>query len=335
MNAPSVRNEAAPVAAKTQEAPHAPLLRVTNLRKSYATPQGPLPVLRGIDLSLRPGETLAVMGEFGSGKSTLLHLVGALDHADGGEILLDGVDIAGLSESARATARRETIGVVFQQFNLISSLTVEENLAFQARLAGRLDPQWQLTLTRRLGLESLVSRYPEQLSGGQQQRVAVGRALAARPKLLLADEPTGNLDEATGDAVLALSLELVAETGCAFLMATHSARLPRSCDAGCGLEAGALRLDHEAGFLDPRRSGQPLAPPPRQSGDAAARPRHRHGLVERRAGAERAGAQKLRQRGRDFFRRQPAKSGRDARRSLPAGAFCDAAARGAKGLAGA
>ena len=242
MNAPSVRNEAAPVAAKPQasEKPHTPLLRVTNLRKSYVTPQGPLPVLRGVDLSLRPGETLAVMGESGSGKSTLLHLVGALDHADGGEILLDGVDIAGLSESARATARREMIGVVFQQFNLISSLTVEENLAFQARLAGRLDPQWQLTLTRRLGLEELLSRYPEQLSGGQQQRVAVGRALAARPKLLLADEPTGNLDEASGDAVLALSLELVAETGCAFLMATHSARLAARLGRRVRIEAGAL-----------------------------------------------------------------------------------------------
>jgi len=236
LNAPSVRSEAAPVAEKSL----APLLRVTNLRKSYATPQGPLPVLRGVDLLLGAGETLAVMGESGSGKSTLLHLVGALDHADGGEILLDGVDIARLSESARATARRQSIGVVFQQFNLIASLTVGENLAFQARLAGRLDPQWQLTLTRRLGLEALVSRYPEQLSGGQQQRVAVGRALAARPKLLLADEPTGNLDEASGDAVLALSLELVAETGCAFMMATHSARLAARLGRRVRIEAGAL-----------------------------------------------------------------------------------------------
>ena len=236
LNAPSVRSEAAPVSAKTQ----APMLRVKNLRKSYATPQGPIPVLRGVDLALCAGETLAVMGESGSGKSTLVHLVGALDHADGGEILLDGVDITRLSESARATARRQMIGVVFQQFNLIASLTVEENLAFQARLAGRLDPQWQLTLTRRLGLEDLVSRYPEQLSGGQQQRVAVGRALAARPKLLLADEPTGNLDEAAGDAVLALALELVAETGCAFLMATHSARLAARLGRRVRIEAGAL-----------------------------------------------------------------------------------------------
>jgi putative ABC transport system ATP-binding protein len=235
LNAPSVRAEAAQL-----DTISAPLLRVVGLRKSYATPQGPLPVLRGVDLSLKAGETLALMGESGSGKSTLLHLIGALDDADGGEILLDGVDITRLSENARAALRREAVGVVFQQFNLIASLTVAENLAFQARLAGRLDPQWQARLTRRLGLESLVSRYPEQLSGGQQQRVAVGRALAARPKLLLADEPTGNLDEAAGDAVMALTLELVAETGCAFLMVTHSARLAARLARRETIVAGAL-----------------------------------------------------------------------------------------------
>ncbi len=130
--------------------------------------------------------------------------------------------------------------MVFQQFNLIASLTVAENLDFQARLAGRLDPQWRQTLTRRLGLEPLLSRYPEQLSGGQQQRVAIGRALAARPRLLLADEPTGNLDEASGDAALALTLELVAESNCAFLMATHSARLAARLQRRMRLEAGAL-----------------------------------------------------------------------------------------------
>jgi putative ABC transport system ATP-binding protein len=235
LNAPSVRAGQAPADALAH-----PLLRVVDLRKSYATPQGPLPVLRGVDLSLRSGETLALMGESGSGKSTLLHLVGALDHADSGEIRLDGADIARRSENARAALRREAIGVVFQQFNLIASLTVAENLAFQAQLAGRFDPDWQERLTRRLGLEALVSRYPEQLSGGQQQRVAVGRALAVRPKLLLADEPTGNLDEAAGDAVVALTLELVAETGCAFLMATHSARLAARLERRERLVAGAL-----------------------------------------------------------------------------------------------
>ncbi|WP_084679099.1 ABC transporter ATP-binding protein [Methylocystis sp. ATCC 49242] len=219
---------------------HSKLLRVKGLRKSYPTPQGPLPVLRGVDISLEAGETLALMGESGSGKSTLLHLVGALDDADGGEIILDGVDITRLSETERAALRRETIGVVFQQFNLVASLTVSENLAFQARLAGRYDPAWQEALTRRLGLEKLLARYPEQLSGGQQQRVAIGRALAVRPKLLLADEPTGNLDEAAGDDVLALALELVEETGCAFLMVTHSTRLAQRLERRETLVAGTL-----------------------------------------------------------------------------------------------
>lgn len=227
------------VASPTPGAP-APLLRVAGLTKSYATPQGPLPVLRGVNLSLEAGSSLALMGESGSGKSTLLHLVAALDDADGGDIWLDGVAVTRLSESARAALRRETIGVVFQQFNLIPSLTVAENLAFQARLADRYDPVWQAELTKRLGLESLTERYPEQLSGGQQQRVAIGRAIAARPKLLLADEPTGNLDEATGDAVLTLALDLVAATGCAFLMVTHNARLASRLNRKARLVSGVL-----------------------------------------------------------------------------------------------
>lgn len=241
MNAPSA--SLAPAAAPS---PADPLLRVSQLRKAYPTPQGPLPVLRGVDLDLAAGETLALMGESGSGKSTLLHLIGALDHADAGEIRLDGREITRLPETARAALRRETIGVVFQQFNLIASLTVAENLAFQARLAGRLDPDWQARIAERLGLAGLLARYPEQLSGGQQQRVAVGRALAARPKLLLADEPTGNLDEAAGDAVLSLTLDLVAETGCAFLMVTHSARLAALLSRRETLVAGTLAHARDA-----------------------------------------------------------------------------------------
>ena len=219
-----------------------PLLRVVGVKKNYATPQGALEILRGVDFSLEAGASLALMGESGSGKSTLLHLVGALDQADAGDIFLDDMSLATLGEAARAALRRETLGIVFQQFNLIPSLTVADNLAFQARIAGRFDPDWQGELTRRLGLAELVARYPEQLSGGQQQRVAVGRALASRPRLLLADEPTGNLDEATGEAVLTLALELVATTGCAFLMATHSARLAARIGRRALLSGGGLTL---------------------------------------------------------------------------------------------
>ena len=198
-------------------------------------------ILRGVDLTLEAGATMAIMGKSGSGKSTLLHLIGALDQADAGQIFLDGVAIGKLREGERALLRRESLGIVFQQFNLVPSLTVADNLAFQARIAGRFDRSWHDELLCRLGLEGLGSRYPEQLSGGQQQRVAIGRALAARPRLVLADEPTGNLDEANGDAVMTLALELVAASGCAFLMATHSARLAARLERRALLSSGILK----------------------------------------------------------------------------------------------
>jgi len=216
------------------------MLTITDLHKSYPTPQGPLPVLRGVDLSLARGASLALMGESGSGKSTLLHLVAGLDRPDRGDIQAAGQVLASFNERALATWRREGIGLIFQQFNLIASLTVADNLAFQARLAGRHDPRWQAELAERLGLATLLERYPEQLSGGQQQRVALGRALASRPPLLLADEPTGNLDEASGDQALALLLELVAETGSSLLMVTHSARIASHLDRTLLLERGRL-----------------------------------------------------------------------------------------------
>jgi putative ABC transport system ATP-binding protein len=230
---------AAPVHAP-EPAQTAPLLRARNLTRSYATPQGPVVVLRGVDLALARGESMALMGESGSGKSTLLHLVGGLDTADAGEIFVDGVEVTKLSDTGRAALRRETLAVVFQQFNLIPSLTVRANVAFQARLAGRFDQAWQDELIARLKLEPLLERYPEQLSGGQQQRAAIGRALAVRPRLLLADEPTGNLDEATADEFMALALDVVAATGCALLMVTHSERLAAKLQRRVRLSAGKI-----------------------------------------------------------------------------------------------
>ena len=217
-----------------------PMLTVARLSKSYPSAQGPIPVLRDVSLALAPGRSLALTGESGSGKSTLLHLVAGLDAPDSGTIALDGRDVTRLGDSARAALRRSAVGLVFQQFNLIPSLDFAANLAFQARLAHRFDPAWQEELTRRLGLADLLSRYPEQLSGGQQQRVAMGRALAARPGLILADEPTGNLDEATGDAVMALLLDLVRSTGASLLLVTHSPRLAALTDARATLRAGTL-----------------------------------------------------------------------------------------------
>jgi putative ABC transport system ATP-binding protein len=184
-----------------------------------------LPVLQGVDLTLEPGGSLALMGESGSGKSTLLHLIAGLDKVDRGSIHSGEHRLEQMNEAQLADWRRTEIGLVFQQFNLIGSLRVEDNLAFQARLAERHDPRWQAHLVQRLGLGDLLTRYPEQLSGGQQQRVALARALASRPKLLLADEPTGSLDEATSDEVLRLLLELLDDTPTTLLMVTHSPRV--------------------------------------------------------------------------------------------------------------
>ncbi|MFO1143359.1 MAG: ABC transporter ATP-binding protein [Amaricoccus sp.] len=217
-----------------------PMLSLADVAKSYPTAQGPLQVLAGVSLTLPAGRSLALTGESGSGKSTLLHLAAGLDRPDGGAIRLGNEDVAVLPDAARARLRRERIGLVFQQFNLIPSLDVASNLAFQARLARRLDPLWQAELTDRLGLAPLLARYPEELSGGQQQRVAIGRALAPRPPLILADEPTGSLDEATGDAALALLLSLVADTGASLLLVTHNPRLAALCDARLTLHAGRL-----------------------------------------------------------------------------------------------
>lgn len=198
------------------------VLTVKDVTKAFPGASGDIQVLRGVSLALARGQSLALTGESGSGKSTLLHLIGGLDRVDAGTILVNGHDVTGMTDSARAALRRRDVGVVFQQFNLIPSLTVAANIAFQARLAGVYDPDHCADLARSLGLSDHLANYPEALSGGQQQRVAIARALAARPKLVLADEPTGNLDETTAAAVLDEMLQLVEDTGAALLMVTHS-----------------------------------------------------------------------------------------------------------------
>jgi putative ABC transport system ATP-binding protein len=216
------------------------VLRVRDLTKTYRAAGEEVLVLRGVNLDIAAGERVALSGESGSGKSTLLHLIAGLDRADSGEIKLADTQLSDLPDAGRAALRRDRLGLVFQQFNLIPSLSVEDNLKFQSRIAGRHDAAWHSELVERLGLSGLLKRYPEQLSGGQQQRVAIGRALAVKPLLLLADEPTGNLDEATADEVLALTRDLVARTGCGFLMVTHSTRLASALDRQIHLSAGLI-----------------------------------------------------------------------------------------------
>ncbi|PTV97540.1 putative ABC transport system ATP-binding protein [Rhodobacter aestuarii] len=215
------------------------LLELCDVVKRY--PGAEAAVLRGVSVQVQPGEMLALTGESGSGKSTLLHLAGGLDVADSGRVLVAGQDLTGLTDAGRAALRRTTVGVIFQQFNLIPSLDVADNIAFQARLAGRHDPARAAGLAERLGLAAQLRKYPEQLSGGQQQRVAIARTLAAAPRLVLADEPTGNLDEATADAVFDLLCDLVRETGAGLVLVTHSERLAARLPRRLHLQAGVVR----------------------------------------------------------------------------------------------
>jgi len=216
------------------------LARLEAVEKSFGEGEAAVRVLAGVDLDVAAGARLAITGESGSGKSTLLHLLGLLDAPDTGRVLIDGEDMAGAGDARRARVRRARIGLVFQQFNLVPSLTVAANLALQARLAERYDADWTARLSNRLGLTELMARYPEQLSGGQQQRVAIGRALSARPYILLADEPTGNLDETTSETVSDLLIELAGETGAALVVVTHSERLASRMETRLTLSRGAL-----------------------------------------------------------------------------------------------
>ena len=216
------------------------LLELKDITKSFSGVDGEVEVLRGVSLGLDAGETLALTGESGSGKSTILHISAGLEVPDGGSLHLEGVEINELSEAERANLRRSEVGIVFQQFNLIPSLTVEANIGFQASLAGRRDKTFESELVEELGLSDQLKQYPESLSGGQQQRVAIARALAVRPKLLLADEPTGNLDESTASAVLTAMLDLVGRTGAALMVVTHSAALAGKMDRRVRLKGGVL-----------------------------------------------------------------------------------------------
>lgn len=216
------------------------VLEFSRVQKSFATSDGGVPVLRGISFDLAAGQTLALTGESGSGKSTLLHVAAGLEPFEGGSVSVAGQDLGGMDDGARAALRRRDIALIFQQFNLIPSLTVAANIAFQARLSGRADDAHTDRVAKALGLSAHLSKYPETLSGGQQQRVAIARALAAKPKLLLADEPTGNLDEGTAEEVLEQMLDLVSQTGASLMVVTHSPAIAARMQRRLHLQNGVL-----------------------------------------------------------------------------------------------
>ena len=198
------------------------ILQLEHVTKNFRDQGDVITVLTDINFSISAGETVALKGDSGSGKSTLLHIAAGLDTPDTGRVLIHGQDISRLRESDRARVRRTDVSVIFQQFNLIPSITIEANIRFQAALSQRTDDVWIDELVKVLGLNAHLRKYPEMLSGGQQQRVAIARSLAVRPALLLADEPTGNLDEQTSDTVVSQMLALVAEINTSLLIVTHS-----------------------------------------------------------------------------------------------------------------
>lgn len=216
------------------------MLSISKLSKSFAQPEGLVQVLDGLDFEMNTATSVALLGESGSGKSTLLHLIAGLDRPDSGEIEIDSRKLGSLNESALAEMRRQQVSLVFQQFHLITTLTVADNIRFQAALCGRFDADFEIQLIQQLGLGAQLKKFPYQLSRGQQQRVAIARSLLHKPRLVLADEPTGNLDEQSSLEVMSLFSELVKNAGCSLLMVTHSRDMAAFMDRSVLLHNGRL-----------------------------------------------------------------------------------------------
>jgi len=216
------------------------MLQLIRLSKTFHQPDGDIRVLESIDFKLDYGCSAALLGESGSGKSTLLHLIAGLDRPDSGDIILAGHSTAKFSDNDWNDARRSLLSLVFQTYHLVPTLSIANNLQLQARLCGRLDKDFRDHLVDRLGLSQLLSRLPHQLSGGQQQRVAIARALLHKPKLVMADEPTGNLDPETAERVHSQFLSLIRDEGLAALIATHNLELARSMSRVVQLHGGQL-----------------------------------------------------------------------------------------------
>jgi putative ABC transport system ATP-binding protein len=219
----------------------ASVLTARGIGKAVKSGDRDLVILRDIDLAVMPGESVAILGASGSGKSTLLALLAGLDTPSAGTVLLDGVDLFSLDEDARAELRGRAVGFVFQSFQLLPSLTALENVMLPLELAARADAETAARdILARVGLAERLHHYPKHLSGGEQQRVALARAFVVRPKLLLADEPTGSLDAESGEAVIALLFELNREAGTTLVMVTHDEQLARRCQRAVRLAAGRI-----------------------------------------------------------------------------------------------
>ena len=218
-----------------------PMIAVRHVFKSVTDSTGTLPILRDIDFTLRKGETSAIVGASGSGKSTLLSIIAGLDTPTDGTVHLAGQDLFALDEDQRAALRAEKVGFVFQSFQLLGNLTALENVMLPLELAGRRDARAAATdMLGRVGLGSRLNHYPKVLSGGEQQRVALARAFVVRPAVLLADEPTGSLDHATGETIMQLMFDLNAELGTTLVLVTHDRAIAARCERRITIEAGQM-----------------------------------------------------------------------------------------------
>jgi putative ABC transport system ATP-binding protein len=207
------------------------MVLLDDVRLTLASDAGAVNVLRGISLAVAPGETVSVVGPSGSGKSTMMMIIGGLERPSAGRVVVAGSDLNGMNEDALARFRRDRIGIVFQSFHLVPTMNAVENVAIPLELAGRRDAFARAEAgLEAVGLGHRLLHYPGQLSGGEQQRVALARAFAIAPKLLLADEPTGNLDTATGRLVIDLLFTLQAQHGTTLVLITHDASLAQRCD---------------------------------------------------------------------------------------------------------
>ena len=217
------------------------IIAVERVSKQVADATGTLTILHEVDFALRPRESVAIVGASGSGKSTLLSIVAGLDVPSSGTVRLAGVDLFQLDEDARAAVRSTQVGFVFQSFQLLGNLTALENVMLPLELLGRADARATATeMLRRVGLAERLGHYPKVLSGGEQQRVALARAFVVRPAVLLADEPTGSLDFATGATVMELMFELNREVGTTLVLVTHDREIAARCERQLRMEAGRL-----------------------------------------------------------------------------------------------
>jgi putative ABC transport system ATP-binding protein len=221
-----------------------PIISVEHVYKSVTDSTGTLDILRDIDFSLAPRETAAIVGASGSGKSTLLSIIAGLDTPTRGTVRLDGSDLFSIDEDERAALRARKVGFVFQSFQLLGNLTAVENVMLPLELAGRKDSRKAATeMMARVGLSQRLGHYPKVLSGGEQQRVALARAFVVQPAVLLADEPTGSLDFATGETVMKLMFDLNREQGTTLLLVTHDTAIATRCERRITIEAGRLLPD--------------------------------------------------------------------------------------------